>query len=604
MNRIRSILLALMACGIVLGVCARWWLDAVPAFTVLFGVLVLRLLFERLQLSRTARALLLAIYAVHAACGIGLFWISAHHLPFGSSYQLGLGFWEFAPDAIGYHRYGSLMLHAWRDGTPFNIPLTSPAFQVYCGLVYLAIGPSPLGLILLNSLYAALTSLILLRLAPMVGGSPRLALWAAAVVGLWPTSLLWSSSIMKDSLGALLEISAVFLVLRLYAAIRPSSSDGAAPSRAMELTLLALLAAVVFELTQIRDYMGQAIVGTSLGLFIGQSLVLLLRRAPVRAGQALLAAAALVASFLLAGWVNPVALVSLPVQRRSYQVSVGQSGSLVTSSGAPTFPELDPNFWQGQEGLRRAVDAARASQRDTVDGRQYLAPVDRSAEFSPLSPSEVVQLCPQMSEYAVPNVEVEWRNGHCEVISDYRASLSNPPLSNLKDVKLRLYPKTIWRDLRRAREGFFTSGGQLIYASKINLTNMQTTLRSVPRALYLTMLLPAPSTWRASFSADWKSRLFAVEALLLWLLIPWVALGMWRWIRRLDGPRLYIVSLTAVLWVALGLSVVNFGTLVRLRLQLVVLWCLFAALGEGAWAGCWRAVKWCLGRSAQAVRSR
>ncbi len=223
---------------------------------------------SRLAASRAILGLTLASFALRVAIGETLYAVSAGRLPFLPQYQMDGGFWRFGYDAFitdvqaqtifqlgGGTRLGALhaALSASSSGiaaatgvVPGTILLNS--FTRLIAIVYALFGFSQSqGLLVVAAAAAACVPL-----AYLTGRSLELgragAAGAAFVVAAWPSSYIWSSVVLKDTLqwlGIFLMaagVTAFFARLRHGFAWRPL------------LAPLGLAVAGELVAAQVRDY--------------------------------------------------------------------------------------------------------------------------------------------------------------------------------------------------------------------------------------------------------------------------------------------------------------------------------------------------------------
>ena len=135
--------------------------------------------------------------------------------------------------------------------------------------------------------------------------------------------------------------------------------------------------------------------------------------------------------------------------------------------------------------------------------------------------------------------------------------------------------------LHTQRQGYVSAGGRTLLDAEVQLSNPRALLAYLPRALMIGFLAPFPSQWFDIAGSVGIMRLFSgLEMLLLYLLLPVAAIGVWQVIqsRRREGLLLTVfVFLTAV---ALSLVVANIGTLFRLRLVFLLPGLLLVGAGD------------------------
>lgn len=135
------------------------------------------------------------------------------------------GFWTFARDASAFDTNARLLAVSLRDGVPFPDPSalgssSDPAWVLAMGTLYRVVGDHPLAIVMLNATLASLSVAVLAACAARLGG-PRAARFTACLVALWPTVLLWASQALKDATGLALVAVSVVAVAHLMGAARP-----------------------------------------------------------------------------------------------------------------------------------------------------------------------------------------------------------------------------------------------------------------------------------------------------------------------------------------------------------------------------------------------
>ncbi len=134
--------------------------------------------------------LALGAYGLRLALGPALYALSAS--------RGGRGFWLFAPDAADYHDYAvSIALH-WRDGVPSPDTWSAPPYLLLLAAIYRLFGPVLLAVIGFNAWFGGLAVVRAYLLGEYLGGR-RTARASAVAIGFFPSSVLWSTQLLKDS---------------------------------------------------------------------------------------------------------------------------------------------------------------------------------------------------------------------------------------------------------------------------------------------------------------------------------------------------------------------------------------------------------------------
>jgi hypothetical protein len=145
--------------------------------------------------------------------------------------------------------------------------------------------------------------------------------------------------------------------------------------------------------------------------------------------------------------------------------------------------------------------------------------------------------------------------------------------------------------LLNIRNGFDNTGGASLVDTSVRFRDCRDVLTYAPRALELSYLEPTPLQWLHPGRTTGPARhLAALDAFLLWLLLPGVLVAALHLVRRPNAFQLLILVYVVLVGFALGLSVTNFGTLFRLRLQGILAVTLLAAEGWMLIAG-WLGVR-------------
>jgi len=119
------------------------------------------------------------------------------------------------------------------------------------------------------------------------------------------------------------------------------------------------------------------------------------------------------------------------------------------------------------------------------------------------------------------------------------------------------------------REGFVAWGGATLTGG--NLVSCEDVLRFVPKALELIFLAPVPTDWLQPGETTGVGRqLAALDAVVLWLLVPGLAVGALASFARPTPMRVALCLYVVLVALTMGIAVANFGTLFRLRMQVLL----------------------------------
>ena len=161
--------------------------------------------------------LLLLVVLIRLAVGLGLHWMAAQS---GDPQPLKvLAQMLSAPDAYSYHITGKEVMEYWRYTYP-EVGLGADGqwisrFGVLMGVLHTLIGMHPLATVFINALLALMVGYLAHDMALGLGQPPGRALWLAALICLWPSSLAWSSLPMKETLCLALEFFFLHQMLKL-----------------------------------------------------------------------------------------------------------------------------------------------------------------------------------------------------------------------------------------------------------------------------------------------------------------------------------------------------------------------------------------------------
>ena len=236
----------------------------VAPLVILVGAMALVALTRRVERCGPLLPIVVGSFALRVALMLTCFAVSYWRLPMFQSLQAKPGFWTFSLDSQTYHYYGEQIATSWALG----IELLDPAgcFE-HCALVagiYRLFGVSPLYPLAVDCWLMALAALLAYVLGRRLF-SARAGLVGAALVGFWPSSLLWTAQLLKDPVTWFLCLAVLVLVPSIW-----SSSTSTRPrwEAIRPWLLLATLALALAVLTLLRTYLGviyAVIVTTMLG---------------------------------------------------------------------------------------------------------------------------------------------------------------------------------------------------------------------------------------------------------------------------------------------------------------------------------------------------
>jgi len=156
-----------------------------------------------------------------------------------------------------------------------------------------------------------------------------------------------------------------------------------------------------------------------------------------------------------------------------------------------------------------------------------------------------------------------------------------------ESVVLRRNPRlALWGTIGRTRQRFISESlqksGSMI-DDEVNFFSPTDVIKYVPRALEIGYLAPFPSMWFASgYNVGLAGRLLSgVEMSVTYMLEGLACVFMWRRRRRVDAWLLFLTTTIGSL--ALGIVVVNLGTLYRMRYPFWILIVIMAATVLSGW---------------------
>ncbi|MCF8033691.1 MAG: hypothetical protein K9K66_05525 [Desulfarculaceae bacterium] len=159
--------------------------------------------------------LLLAMAAgVRLLVGLALWLLAAHQPGVSSPHDLlgVLNGWVLAPDAALYHDQAMVLLDVWHGAASpgdLSLPAEYLGYPVILAWLYWLAAPHHLVGIAVNAVFFLITGVLAFKLMHMSGQSRSASLVLALVICLWPPSLSYSSTLLKDSL----YIMSVFMIL-------------------------------------------------------------------------------------------------------------------------------------------------------------------------------------------------------------------------------------------------------------------------------------------------------------------------------------------------------------------------------------------------------
>lgn len=520
-----------------------------------------------------------ASFAVRAVLGSALYFVSSLGLPLLSSLHLAHGLWTFGIDGVSSHEYAVRALEDWRAGRPLPVyvPEMLP-FGVPLAILYALVGPQAIHFILANSWIGAVCGLLGYRLATLIGADRRAALAAAAILGFWPSSLIWSTQVLKDSASLALILALFVLAAGLWqrGTDRPRTDAG--------VWRWPMLATAMIVLGLFRIHVAAAL-AVALALAFGAAAA---HDAVRRRWSGAARGAALVAvSFgaMMASTELDLVALSSPGAPEAAYVRLGadyeRRGEFIQATGA---------YERAIEFDRRAVAAHRGFVRSLMAHGQYAPaqealPAYLEVETDPIEREKLRRLVPPRPPaesfippaYAIAPPPPPSRAAAPApppagpVIAPAPAWVPPPPPPVFRPtiaqrVRARVPLLSIDRIAEFRRSQIEFSGGNLVDTTTFD--GWPAFLRFLPRALAIAFLAPYPWDLLSPGASTGAFRPVAVlEVLLIAALLPAVVAGSWRVVRlrRPVGWSVMLFVLGAA--VSYAIFMPNGGTLFRVRLQ-------------------------------------
>jgi tetratricopeptide (TPR) repeat protein len=260
----------LLAGALVSLLVAAYWHPAAPVCVGVAGVL---LTAAAASGDRFVLGTALAAYAVRALLAVALQWLSGLDLPslrplLEIDPDSGYRFWIVARDPSWYHAAAVQTLVAWREGT--ELPVGSEIqYFIFTALLYRLFGPNPLNVVLWNALFGAMAVIVGSRIATWLAG-PRGARVTAVLIAAWPSAILWSTQLLKDTICLWLTLVLIALIMTLVDSPRAAGAPTASAAR--WLSRLVTLFAVAFAMHQFRYYIVLILIPAS-AVFIVYALI-------------------------------------------------------------------------------------------------------------------------------------------------------------------------------------------------------------------------------------------------------------------------------------------------------------------------------------------
>ncbi|MDP3722456.1 MAG: tetratricopeptide repeat protein [Candidatus Omnitrophota bacterium] len=315
-----------------------------------FGARLIRRLAMPVAGPRVCR-LLLVSYGLRVVLAVVFFAISYWRLPVLHPLQAEIpGFWQFAPDASVYHLCGSPLVSVWLAGTPMPyITGLGVEYLVVVATIYTFFGSHPLLAVVVNCFLGTLSGLLAFAISRRLSGE-RPAVVSGLFVSFWPSTLIWSSQLLKDSLSLFLTLAVLLLVLQACGAVRDRRRIGILRLIAW---CLALMSSVVL-LTRLRFYLGSILALTMLVVFLPAAASAVAKRRLSLGAEYLVLATMVVVSVLFARGLDTAHLLS-------------------SIHPTPRHFQLGMRAWKAGEFAGAAEEFRQTLAQDASNGNAYFA---------------------------------------------------------------------------------------------------------------------------------------------------------------------------------------------------------------------------------------
>ncbi len=482
---------------------------------------------------RTLLGIVATSTVVRSALAVALYLISERAWPVLRRVQMGDGFWLWAPDTAYYHQYAHGAAFALDAGLGLPRFAGAPDYPLLLALMYRVFHSQPLYAIFVN-VWAVSAGVVLASLLARELLGARAGRVTAVVVASWPSLVLWSAQLLRDSL--LIPLILAFL-LGVHRFSRAERTERA--------VWTLVLAVELFAIYRLRFYVAAALLLAIAGVFGVTAVAALVRRQRTDA----LARLALIALLTLSAWGSAsVTYAWLPWPAdRALNHKLLAVGMLSTG-------DEDGALWQLQ---------ARAAEMWT--GPPMMDALVAGRELEKIARRDLARL------------QDEIKSGRVVASASPGASaFLSPPVDTTSGI-------SYWRAIlliarfNDGRQAFVRYGAASNIDEDVQFTGVGSVLRYLPRAVANAVFTPNPLTHFAGPGVTGGLRNVAMlEVVLLAALLVLVARSFDR--ARRAGPEVVaiLVAFSALLAIVTGLLVPTVGILFRLRLGFVVPLCVLA----------------------------
>lgn len=560
----------------------RWYPGLTWVLLVVVGLVSAILLSGRIGDDVVLVKIVVASYLIRVLLTLVLFAISAWHLPILPSLHREYGLWQFGGDGVAYHQHALKILDAWRAG--IDLPSVFREGQVEYNLyrdlslpiaaVYKILGAFPLHFMLVNAWLGALTAILSYLIAKRLADG-RGARIAAGLVAFWPSAILWSTQLLKDTIMLVLILMALFLLIVVW---QETSGVARMGGRIRGILLWLALVSVVIALTRFRFYTGYVLfasVGGAMGIAFGTA-------ASYRRWRQALTALGLIigvgGSTLIARSIDPLKLFSPPnpeVGHVSLGLEYQRKGDLERAvTEYQRAIELNHRYAQAYYSLGMTL-TEQGKMEGAVEAYQNYVALETNPEARKLVQGLLARIrTPVEALKAAEAPKPELAEVH-----EFAKLRKVAEVGYEVGQAIRKIPDQVREMVRFAspgrinvyRQDLIAWGGHSLVDSTVVFSSLWDVLIYLPRGVAVALLAPFPWQW---FYARGETGIFrslsAIEVILVYFLLPAMISACGGILKRHREEGWLLVAFIALTAVSLGLTVANVGTLFRLRLQFVL----------------------------------
>ncbi len=514
------------------------WL-AIAAAVLLFSYAVARRVAADSWLPRLVVAACLLRLILTAA----IFWISV-----GQGHN---GILFFSVDSYVYDRVATNISQSWLNHGMVAFIDASVIYPVVLAVCYLLLGPASLHTTLLNSFLGGLAMVLAYRIGNRLSG-PRAAVLAAALVGFLPSSVLWSTQLLKETLNLVFTLWAVDLFIGILQERLGAPRELATRGWWQVLKIILPVALLTSLEATIRHYAAFALIGSALLTFGILALACLVRHKPGAACRALLVVPIMVTTLIGGREGERNLRVAFFNEREQHRLGL-----------VPNDQELNRYVFDVHD-LPPASNPITALEALAGGLWSYLA----KPYHGPV---------PEVAELLNGPLGDDANLGYAAFPGRLRPS----GLLSLAETRRQLAemfgefdPETLAVKRRSYAKGHsaIDPGVDISY-----ITGMASYL---PKGVLVAYFAPFPWQW---FDVGGNTGYFkmaaAVEVVLFYVLLPSIWLGLRELWRRRSLGGMFLVSYVVLVSLPIALIVANLGTLFRLRVMFLAPLLIVAAIG-------------------------